>query len=64
MIAGSMLHMQAMDRKLDELPAEMNGATGDRKIEAMAKVINELAAERKEMREAMMPHMTNGMRAR
>lgn len=46
--------MDAMDKKMDDLIAEMNKARGDRKVDAMAKVITEMAAQRKEMHESMM----------
>ncbi len=41
------------DARLDSLVHAMNSATGDRKIQAMANVINELVAERKMMHEHM-----------
>jgi hypothetical protein len=43
--------MQAMDARLDEKIAAMNNAKGDQKMSAMADVINELASQRKEMRD-------------
>lgn len=49
----AMKELQAMDVKLDQKIAAMNGAKGDKKVEAMAAVINEMAAQRKEMREKM-----------
>ena len=42
---------KAMDTRLDEKLAAMNAAKGDNKTAAMAAVINEMAAQRKEMRE-------------
>lgn len=42
--------MKAMDTRLNEKVAAMNAARGDQKVEAMAAVINELIAQRKEMR--------------
>jgi hypothetical protein len=39
----------AMDQKLDKKIAAMNAAKGDRKIAAMSDVINEMAAQRKEL---------------
>ena len=53
-------HMQAMDKKLDELLADMNQAKGNRKVDAMAKVVNELASQRKQTRQDMM-QMHDGM---
>ena len=52
------------DARLDSLVRAMNSASGDRKVQAMAAVINELVAERRmmhqHMREMMMGH--GGMR--
>jgi hypothetical protein len=39
--------MKAMDARLDQKLAAMNGATGDARIGAMAAVINELVSQRK-----------------
>jgi len=41
------------DARLDSLVRTMNSAKGDRKVQAMANVINELVAERKTMHEHM-----------
>lgn len=41
--------MKAMDARLDEKIAAMNSAKGDQKVAAMAAVISEMAAQRKEM---------------
>lgn len=55
-----MKHMQAlqtrikeMDEALDKKVADMNTAEGDKKIQAMADVINEMVSQRKAMREMM-----------
>ena len=62
------MHMMrdSADARLDSLVRAMNAATGDRKVQAMAGVINEMVAERKmmhqHMREMMMDH--GGMRRR
>ncbi len=48
-----MAHMQASDAQLDALLAEMNGATGEKKVEAMAALLNRLMQERKEMHHNM-----------
>jgi hypothetical protein len=48
-----MAEMKAADAKLDALVAKMNAAKGNAKVEAMAAVINELAAQRKAMRTQM-----------
>ena len=54
--------MQAMDTKLDDLVADMNKATGSRKVDALARVVTEMAAQRKQMRQEMM-QMSDGMRS-
>jgi len=51
-----MAEMKAMDSRLAEKVAAMNAASGHDKIEPMAAVINELAAQRTAMREHMMSH--------
>ena len=43
-----------MDSSVDALLTEMNAATGAKKIDAMAAVINELVSQRKTMRGMMM----------
>jgi LmbE family N-acetylglucosaminyl deacetylase len=60
--------MDSADARLDRLVGTMNQATGNRKVEAMAAVINEMVAHRRAMRthaRQMMrgPHgmMQNGM---
>jgi len=42
---------KALDARLDEKLTAMNAAKGDAKMAAMAAVINEMATQRKEMRE-------------
>jgi hypothetical protein len=49
-----MAKMEAMDARLDELVKKMNAATGSKKSDAVAAVINELVVQRKQMREHMM----------
>jgi len=41
------------DRRLEEMVAEMNAASGDDKMELMAKVVNELVKQRSEMHRMM-----------
>ncbi len=48
------MDVQAMDVQLDQKVAEMNLATGDRKIAAMAAVINELVSQRKAVRDRVL----------
>ena len=51
------------DARLDSLVRAMNSTTGDRKVQAMASVINELVAERRMMHQHMREMMgTGGMR--
>ena len=59
--------MDSLDARLDTLVSRMNRAKGDRKVTAMADVINELVTQRKathahmrqmmESRQGMMPRM-------
>ena len=61
-----MAKMEAMDARLDDLVKKMNAATGSRKTDAVAAVVNELDAQRKQMREhmmAMQPEMMKHMMA-
>ena len=48
--AMMMKMMEASDARLDHLVQAMNSATGEKKVDAMAAVINELIAQRKQMR--------------
>lgn len=64
MHAKMMADMQAMDARLDQKVVAMNEAKGKTKVDAMAAVINEMAAQRKEMmakmssmHDRMMMHM-------
>lgn len=61
-----MAKMEAMDARLDELVKKMNAATGSKKTDAAAAVINELVAQRRQMRDhmmAMQPEMMKHMMA-
>jgi hypothetical protein len=61
-----MAKMEAMDARLDGLVKTMNAATGSKKTNAVAAVINELVAQRKQMRDdmmAMQPEMMKHMMA-
>jgi len=49
-----MAKMEAMDSKLDDLVKKMNTTKGNSKVDATAAVVNELVAQRKQMREHMM----------
>lgn len=59
----AMAEIKAMDARLDDKVAAMNAAAGDQKVSAMEAVINELVAQRKEMRDRMtaMHHQGMGM---
>ncbi|NOZ79496.1 MAG: hypothetical protein GXP48_10040 [Acidobacteria bacterium] len=52
---------QKMDAKLETLAAAMNTATGQKKIEAMAVLVNELVQQRKAMHQMMMMQMKGMM---
>jgi polyhydroxyalkanoate synthesis regulator phasin len=55
---------KAMDERLATVVDAMNKAKGSAKVDRMAAVINEMVAQRKQMRddmEAMMPQMMNHM---
>jgi hypothetical protein len=45
--------MDSLNARLDTLVSRMNAATGNRKVAAMADVINELVAQRRRMQEHM-----------
>lgn len=49
-----MANMQAEQKKLDDLVAQMNAATGPDKVERIAAVVNEMAAMHKRMNGMMM----------
>jgi hypothetical protein len=60
-----MMMADSMDARLDTLVSAMNKASGDKKVQAMAAVINELVAQRKTMRAHMHQMMdSGGMRRR
>jgi ATP phosphoribosyltransferase len=48
--AMMMKMMEASDARLDQLVQTMNRSTGQKKVDAMAAVINELITQRKQMR--------------
>lgn len=52
-MAGHMRMSDSLDARLDTLVGRMNKATGDRKMAAMADVINELVAQRRAMTAGM-----------
>jgi hypothetical protein len=58
--ATMMKMMASSEARLDQLVRGMNQATGPRKVQAMAAVINELVAQRKLMRAHMRGMMDRG----
>ena len=58
-----MAEMKAADAKLDALVKDMNAATGDAKVTALAVVVNELAQQHKAMH-GHMSHMQEMMGGR
>jgi hypothetical protein len=58
MMAGrqQMMSMQASDKKLDDLVAQLNAARGNDRLDKVIAVVNELVAERKGMHEMMSRH--------
>src|SRR6476646_9716075 len=59
MMAGQqkmMMSMQATDKKLDDLVAQLNAAKGNDRIDKLVAVVNELVAERKKMTGMMATH--------
>jgi hypothetical protein len=53
MMAAQVQMMDSLNSRLDTLVSRMNRATGNRKVTAMADVINELVAQRKVMHRHM-----------
>lgn len=59
MMAGQhnmMASMEASNKKLDDLVAQLNAAKGDDRIDKLVAVVNELVAERKQMTSMMSMH--------
>jgi hypothetical protein len=60
-----MMSMQASNKKLDDLVAQLNAAKGNDRIDKLVAVVNELVADRKQMTQmmsmhgGMMQHMTD-----
>ena len=52
-MAAQLQMMDSLNARLDTLVSRMNRATGNRKVTAMADVLNELVAQRKVMHEHM-----------
>jgi hypothetical protein len=51
-----MMSMHASDKKLDDLLSQLNAAKGNDRIDKLVAVVNELAAERKDMHGMMSMH--------
>lgn len=56
-----MQKVQESDARLDRLVSQMNQSTGNKKVQAMAAVLNELVAQRKQMHQRMGQMMDSGM---
>jgi hypothetical protein len=56
-----MQKIQESDARLDRLVSQMNQSSGNKKVQAMAAVINELVAQRKQMHQRMGQMMDSGM---
>ena len=53
-----MIEEQKMqDTGIDKLRAEMNAATGDKRVDAIIAVLNKLIEQRKTMNEMIAPHL-------
>lgn len=52
-MAGMKASMEAKQKKLDDLVAQLNAATGNDRIDKLIAVVNELVAEQKGMHEHM-----------
>jgi hypothetical protein len=61
--AELMAKLTAMDAKVDGLLAAMNAASGQAKVDAIAAVVTELAAQRKELRDMAMEGIHAAMAA-
>jgi hypothetical protein len=51
-----MMSMQASNKKLDDLIAQLNSAKGNDRVDKLVAVVNELAAERKQTMNMMSMH--------
>ena len=51
-----MASMQASDKKLDDLVAQLNSAKGNDRIDKLVAVVTELVAQRKQMTDMMSMH--------
>lgn len=58
----AMAHADSADARLERLTAEMNAASGSRKMDAMAALLNEMVAQHRAMRQMrkQMGAMTGG----
>ena len=48
---------KVQDAEIDKLRAEMNAATGDKRVDAIVAVLNKLIEQRKTMNEMIAPHL-------
>ncbi len=57
MHAKMMEEQKKQDAEIDKLLAEMNAATGEKRVNAIVAVINKLVEQRKAMHEKMAAHL-------
>ena len=55
--AKMMEEQKAQDAEIDKLLAEMNAATGEKRVDAIMAVLNKLVEQRKTMHEKMAAHL-------
>ena len=56
----TMMSIEAADKRLDDLVAQLNAAKGNERIDKLVAVVNELVTERKQMRGMMSGMMSLG----
>jgi hypothetical protein len=61
MMMEQVMRLDSLDARLDSLVGQMHTATGNRKVAAMAAVIDELASQQKAMHQHMRQMMHSGM---
>jgi cell division protein FtsL len=52
-----MEEQKKQDAEIDKLAAEMNAATGEKRVDAIVAVVNKLIEQRKEMHQEMAAHL-------
>jgi hypothetical protein len=56
MMPGHEMQMRESDKKLDDLVQQLNAAHGNDRVDRLVAVVNQLVAERRQMREMMAMH--------